>query len=354
MVKFTKQFEGQLVPEWKDAFVDYSQLKKDLKKIHLLTSEVEKTQTETSFIKTIKSSLGMLSIFGNKERESSRAIKVHTKLASSGSNSDVYETELLEKIADDTDAAKEFFICLDMQLNKVNQFYKTKEKEFSERGECMKKQMEILIELKDAFKQKQANGESTQESKEDDSISCTISCEEDSVRSRTEQMQLQESCLEDLENNGEEVLESPRSEEPIKINNEDSKLRTVSGRVFSCQGKNLKIKIPLTNPSRTFSAISYLIKEDLINPSSSKKCGPDGVNKLRISKKKLSHAEKMIKGALTELYKGLNYLKTYRSLNMLAFMNILKKFDKVTGKQILPIYLKVVESSYFNSSDKVT
>ena len=27
---------------------------------------------------------------------------------------------------------------------------------------------------------------------------------------------------------------------------------------------------------------------------------------------------------------------------------------QVTGKQILPIYLKVVESSYFNSSDKVT
>ncbi|KAH0919755.1 hypothetical protein HID58_027415 [Brassica napus] len=239
MVKFTKQFEGQLVPEWKDAFV-------------------------------------------------------HTKLASSGSNSDVYETELLEKIADDTDAAKEFFVCLDTQLNK-----------------------------------------------------------EDSVRSRTDQMQLQESCLEDLENNGVGALESPRSEEPIKINSEDSKLRTVSGRVFSCQGKNLKIKIPLTNPSRTFSAISYLIKEDLINQSSSKKCGPDGVNKLRISKKKLSHAEKMIKGALTELYKGLNYLKTYRSLNMLAFMNILKKFDKVTGKQILPIYLKVVESSYFNSSDEV-
>lgn len=33
MVKFSKQFEGQLVPEWKEAFVDYWQLKKDLKKI---------------------------------------------------------------------------------------------------------------------------------------------------------------------------------------------------------------------------------------------------------------------------------------------------------------------------------
>ncbi|XP_010470858.1 PREDICTED: phosphate transporter PHO1 homolog 1-like [Camelina sativa] len=348
MVKFTKQFEGQLVPEWKDAFVDYSQLKKDLKKIHMLNSRVEKKHTETSLIKTIKSSLGKLSLFGNKERERSSTIQVHKKLASSGSNNDVYETELLEKIADDTDAAKEFFACLDTQLNKVNQFYKTKEKEFLERGECLKKQMEILIELKEAFKQKHANGESTQESREDDSISCTISCEGDSVRNRTEQMQVEGSCLEELENNGAEALESPRSEEPIKINNEDSKLTTGSGRVFSCQGKNVKIKIPLTNPSRTFSAISYLI-----NHSSSKKYSPDGGNKLQISKKKLSHAEKMIKGALTELFKGLNYLKTYRNLNMLAFMNILKKFDKVTGKQVLPIYLKVVESSYFNSSDKV-
>ncbi|CAH8348288.1 unnamed protein product [Eruca vesicaria subsp. sativa] len=353
MVQFTKQFEGQLVPEWKDAFVDYPQLKKDLKKINLLTNGVEKEHTETSLIKTVKSSLGKLSLFGNKEQEHSRAIKVHRKLASSVSNSDVYETELLETIADDTDAAKEFFICLDTQLNKVNQFYKTKEKEFLESGECLKRQMEILIELKDAFNQKQANGDSTQESTEEDSISCTISCEEDSVKGRREEIELQEYCLEDLKNNGAEALESPRSEEPIKINKEDSKLKTVSGRVFSCQGRNVKIKIPLTNLSRTFSAISYFIKEDLINQSSSKKSGPDEVNKLRISKKTLNHAEKMIKGALTELYKGLNYLKSYRNLNMLAFINILKKFDKVTGKQILPIYLKVVESSYFNSSDKV-
>lgn len=76
MVKFTKQFEGQLVPEWKDAFVDYSQLKKDLKKIHLFTNRVEKKHKETSLIKTIKSSLGNLSLFGNKQRERSRAIQV--------------------------------------------------------------------------------------------------------------------------------------------------------------------------------------------------------------------------------------------------------------------------------------
>lgn len=87
----------------------------------------------------------------------------------------MYETELLEQFAD-TDATKEFFECLDMQLNKVNQFYKAKEREFLDRGESLKKQMEILIELKTALKKKRGKGASSQDSKEDESISCTISC----------------------------------------------------------------------------------------------------------------------------------------------------------------------------------
>uniref|UniRef100_A0A0E0PY73 SPX domain-containing protein n=2 Tax=Oryza TaxID=4527 RepID=A0A0E0PY73_ORYRU len=39
MVKFSKQFEGQLVPEWKDAFVDYWQLKKDIKRLQAAEAE---------------------------------------------------------------------------------------------------------------------------------------------------------------------------------------------------------------------------------------------------------------------------------------------------------------------------
>ncbi|KAE8716052.1 Phosphate transporter PHO1-like protein 1 [Hibiscus syriacus] len=302
MIKFSKQFEGQLVPEWKDAFVDYRQLKKDLKKIHPATSA---QHTTTSFVD-----------------------KVHKGLAAPASRGDLlYETELLEQFAD-TDVAKEFFACLDMQLNKVNQFYQTKEKEFLERGS----------------------------EEEDASISCTISCEEDSVKDRMEQEQLQQdSCTDELDKNEVSFSDSPRSDETLKstsinVKREKGRLRSLSGCVFIFQGKNLRINIPLTTPSRTFSAISYLVWDDLVNQSS-KKYGPQG-GKLHINKSKLHHAEKMIKGAFVELYKGLGYLKTYRHLNMLAFIKILKKFEKVTGKQVLPIYLKVVERSYFNSSDK--
>lgn len=360
MVKFSKQFEAELVPEWKEAFVDYWQLKKDLKRIHLLNSDTPKTDKhhhDGSSQGNFLSSLRKFSVLGHRHRENG-VIHVHRKLASSASMNDVYETELHEQLAD-SEAAKEFFACLDCQLNKVNKFYRTKEEEFLGRGEALKKQMDVLVELKATLKQQQSDGASSQDFKEDVSISSHISCEEDSVKDRAEQEQQQLLQQQEANTDGSEASEMPFSEFPKaedignskRIKREDSKLRSLSTRSFNCQGKNLKINIPLTTPTRSFSAITYLVREDSINQSS-KKCNSDG-GKLNINKTKLRRAEKMIRGAFVELYKGLGYLETYRNLNMLAFVKILKKFDKVTGKQVLPIYLRVVESSYFNSSNKV-
>ncbi|TYH80502.1 hypothetical protein ES332_D03G136400v1 [Gossypium tomentosum] len=182
MVKFSKQFEGQLVPEWKEAFVLDWQLKKDLKKIRLLNNNTTtNTHQTTSFPHNLLSSISTFGLFGR--RRDRGVTQVHKRLTASGSKGGdlLYETELLEQFAD-TDAAKEFFECLDMQLNKVNQFYKIKEKD----------------ELKTIIKQQQRRkGE-----EEDASISCSISCEEDSVNDRTEQeQQQQDSFMDELERN---------------------------------------------------------------------------------------------------------------------------------------------------------
>ncbi|KAK4260907.1 hypothetical protein QN277_003968 [Acacia crassicarpa] len=358
MVKFSKQFEGQLIPEWKQAFVDYCQLKKELKNFQLLNN-VNNTPNKqdhnaSSVPNYLISSLRKYSLFGHHHTDHG-PIQVHRKFGSSAGKEDMYETELVEQFAD-AEAAKEFFSCLDQQLNKVNRFYEMKETEFMERGDSLIKQMNILLELKSAFKQKQKNrgGSSEDSYKEDQSISCTFRNEENSVRSRAEQEEMQGNCTDDLEKNGMSFSESSQFDEAEKsMKGEDGKLRTLSGGNVSFQEKkNVKINIPITTPSRTISAISYLLKEDLMNQSSSKNNVPES-GKLHLNKTNLHHAEKMIKGGFVELYKGLEYLKVYRNLNMLAFMKILKKFDKVTGKQILPIYLKIVETSYFNSSDKV-
>lgn len=101
--------------------------------------------------------------------------QVHRKPASSLSKGDLYETELLEQFTD-IEAAGEFFGCLDRQLNKVNQFYKIKEKEFAERGESLKQQLDFLIELKNELKRQKDNKEaSSPDPKDDPSISCHIS-----------------------------------------------------------------------------------------------------------------------------------------------------------------------------------
>lgn len=43
MVKFSKQLQSQLVPEWKSAFCNYSQLKKEVKQIKLSQSRHQST-----------------------------------------------------------------------------------------------------------------------------------------------------------------------------------------------------------------------------------------------------------------------------------------------------------------------
>lgn len=35
MVKFSKELEGQLIPEWRDAYLNYRELKRHIKKIKL-------------------------------------------------------------------------------------------------------------------------------------------------------------------------------------------------------------------------------------------------------------------------------------------------------------------------------
>lgn len=47
MVKFSKELEAQLIPEWKDAFVNYWQLKKQVKKIKV--SRVPKQASDADY-----------------------------------------------------------------------------------------------------------------------------------------------------------------------------------------------------------------------------------------------------------------------------------------------------------------
>ena len=126
----------------------------------------------------------------------------------------------------------------------------------------------------------------------------------DVIAKSTDEGEDQLSISEDLGNSGR--IDKPREEAA-------NKMRTLSGKVVTCQGRSVRINIPITTPSRTVVAIHELLVGDMLSQSRKiSGLSGDGCEKLSINKKKVHQAEKMIRGALVELYKGLGYLKTYR------------------------------------------
>ncbi|RLM92203.1 phosphate transporter PHO1-1-like [Panicum miliaceum] len=365
MVKFSKQFEGQLVPEWKQAFVDYCLLKKDLKRVehalllgrHAAAERCEASPTAGGAQPTAdrhaeRAPLAQwlchqlpAGLFGSSVAKDHGAIHVHRRAvagpASRGGGGDEYETELLEPLAAaDAAAARDFFARLDAQLNKVNQFYRGKEKEFLERGQSLRRQMDILAGLKAAAREDSNPSLSSGGCSEDESTRYAMTSAADTDQlNEPETTPTKDPSGTDQEDQQQELEGSRTFRRPVP---EPKSLgRSASG----CGRKSLKISIPLTNPSRTIAALTDILWDELAAQSGSKKCSnPDGsAGKQGVSKTKLRYAEKMIRGAFVELYKGLGYLATYRNLNMMAFVKILKKFEKISGKQVLSVYLKALK-----------
>jgi xenotropic and polytropic retrovirus receptor 1 len=80
---------------------------------------------------------------------------------------------------------------------------------------------------------------------------------------------------------------------------------------------SMRIDIPPSTPSRTIAAVTSVVSsvwEDLINGS--RKDGATGGS--YINNKKIQCAEKMIRGAFVELYRGLGLIKKYRYFDNFA------------------------------------
>ncbi|KAJ7979826.1 phosphate transporter PHO1 [Quillaja saponaria] len=341
MVKFSKQLEAQLIPEWKDAFVNYWQLKKQIKKMKLKLARIPKQPQDTdgvfgvSIVDPIqflaKKITGKFYSYSDNKTD---IIQVRRKTMEDG-DVEVYKTELAQLFSEE-DEVRVFFESLDEELNKVNQFYITKESEFLERGDILNKQLQILMELKQILIDRcRKNHPSSRPNSEvfhhspfrnsDFSESLRESDETNSEISETDEV------IATLERNG------------VNFVNAATRTKTKNGKPKMA----MRVDIPATTPTRTITAVTSMLWEDLVN--NPKK---DGSAEF-INKRKIQCAEKMIRGAFVELYKGLGLLKTYSSLNMVAFTKILKKFDKVSCQQASANYLKVVKRSHFISSDKV-
>ncbi|KAE8735977.1 Phosphate transporter PHO1-2 [Hibiscus syriacus] len=345
MVKFSKELEAQLIPEWKGAFVNYWQLKKHVKKIKLSrnTKQPPSSHDHEIFGRSIFDPIRFIAMkvaSCSSKNKTNEIIQVRSKSMDSDEDEVLYQTELVQLFSEE-DEVRVFFERLDGELNKVNQFYKTKESEFLERGEILNKQLQIMLDLKQIVADRQQRRKLVAEALLQRSSS-SFSSSRNSDSFSESAAELNDSSTEISQT--DQVIAALQRNGVNFINSEGCKATmTKKGKPKMA----MRIDIPATTPAQTISAVTSMIWEDLVNHPKKEGHG-DFINK-----KKIQCAEKMIRSAFVELYRGLGLLKTYSSLNMVALTKILKKFDKVSKQQVSASYLKAVKRSHFISSDKV-
>ncbi|XP_023527424.1 phosphate transporter PHO1-like isoform X1 [Cucurbita pepo subsp. pepo] len=332
MVKFSKELEAQLIPEWKDAFVNYWQLKKLVKRIKL--SQTPNPPPPSPVAAFISSLAGKFRRLPSDHHLSQVKKKKKNDSFEDGDPNEHHETELSQFFSEE-DEVKIFFETLNEELEKVNEFYGSRESEFMERGDSLREQLGILLEFKRILEDRRRK----------------ISPSASFSRSSSTFSPRHSSFSENTESNATSAEVSETDEAIAALEKHGVTFINAAVRGKTKKGNKpmmaLRVHIPATTPSRTISAVMGMLWEDLINNPKKDVSGDS------ISRKKIQWAEKMIRGAFVELYKGLGLLKTFSWLNMKAFVKILKKFDKVANQKASASYLQGVKKSAFISSDKV-
>ncbi|KAL5722932.1 hypothetical protein ACHQM5_006389 [Ranunculus cassubicifolius] len=323
-MKFGKEFESQMVPEWQEAYMDYNYLKSLLKDIQLFTLRNKQTVTPQSLNR--RSTL-YRAFSGLTRRNSIKLDNNNTNSAAGNEGGDVedqvilvslvkpkgsegvYETMFLMSSDEGGHNELAFFRSLDHEFNKVDRFYRRKVEEVVEEATFLNKQMDALI----AFRIKvESSGRKADLSAEMNHLASEVATSAATVSASAP--------------SGSKAFDKSRS---IKRNSTDSDM--ILNRV----------KMNKTNET-PYSTIKSILKVD-----KEKK----GLNFRRESLRKIEYQLKLV---FIEFYQKLRLLKSYRFLNLLAFSKILKKYDKVSSRNASKSYMNVVDNSYIGSSDEVT
>ncbi|KAL0368476.1 UNVERIFIED_CONTAM: Phosphate transporter [Sesamum calycinum] len=292
MVKFSKELEAQLIPEWKDAFVNYWQLKKHVKKIKLARKPKHVAGSNCDFGRSVFDPVRFLvgRILGRTTNTGNKPdiIQVKSKISEGEEEEgqEVYETEL-DQLFSEENEVKVFFEMLDDELNKVNEFYKSKEAEFLERGELLNKQLQILVDLKRLLTDRRRNNLPPA------AAAAFLSGSHSSLARNSDF--------------SENSIDSPANSQTEEVVAAVGK----KGGINSAKPKKagaMRIDIPASTPSRTIAAVTSMLWEELAMNNSKK----GGGGECMMNRKKIECAEKMIRGAFVELYRGLALLRTYR------------------------------------------
>ncbi|KAL6193557.1 hypothetical protein ACLB2K_034641 [Fragaria x ananassa] len=367
-MKFGKEFAAQMVPEWQEAYMNYSYLKSLIKDIQHSKQRNKPTTTSTSTTPPphhIKRKLTLYRAFSGLTRSrhhqepissspgdiENQAIIVHHVRPSEGSSHQSYQTTFLMVAEEGGVKELEYFKRDDDEFNKVDKFYRGKVEEVMKEAAVLNKQMDALI----AFRIKVEHpyherlfdwsGEMTRLASDVAASTAQLAAStprgagvrgraymatnvivEDESSSQGEQY----SGDDDKEKEELHVDEMVKVEKPEKIRRPRPAPLDVLNRVTM----NQTVETPRST-----------IKGFLNVPQQTD---------LKFSRGNLNKVEKQLKRAFVIFYHKLRLLKSFGFLNTLAFSKIMKKYDKVTSRNTSKSYMKMVDNSYLGSSDEVT
>lgn len=362
MVKFSREYEASVIQEWKGAFVDYKCLKKLIKKIKVARRDEDDSTTAPSDADAlVAAAAGGFSVL-DPVRALAARFTPRVQAAAEDEESSDSSGELVRPAAKHE---REFLERADEELEKVNSFYAAQEAELLGRGEALIDQLRILADVKRILADHAASRRARGLLGRSRSMPATTaplspqlsgsgryllsglaspqSMSDGSVELQQAQMTegaaVADEVMAALERNGVSFVGLPGKKDAKK----DSKSRSGTLQLPS----TVRIDIPATNPGRT----ALKVWEELVNVL--RKDGADPAAAF-VHRKKIQHAEKNIRDAFMALYRGLELLKKFSSLNVKAFTKILKKFVKVSEQQrATELFSQKVKRSSFSTSDKV-
>ncbi|KAK1432882.1 hypothetical protein QVD17_09784 [Tagetes erecta] len=318
-MKFGKEFVSQMVPEWREAYMNYNYLKTLLKQILIFHRRPESlrpaaTPSKAASLKRrvslFRAFSGLTSRYGNnnspkKDKEDevilvSAMEDVDEEQGEDGSKS--YQTIFLRSSEDGGDLELVFFRGLDHEFNKVVQFYKTKVEEVVKHAQELSIQMDALI----ALRIKVNNPNSSSSSSDTAAVSPFIN-------------------------------ETNTGPYPLEVIHEEQEKRPNGYKMASLEVLNhVKLNATSGTPRSTVKNVFKSLNFDL-----------------HFNKTEVRNAEEKLKQAFIEFHEKLRILKNYAFLNQLAFSKIMKKYDKITSRNASDAYLQMVEESYLSQSDEV-
>ncbi|XP_061992264.1 phosphate transporter PHO1 homolog 3 [Rosa rugosa] len=362
-MKFGKEFAAQMVPEWQETYMNYNYLKSLIKDIqHSKQRSKPPPPATTTPPHHLKRRLTLYRAFSGLTRSrhhqepispspdiENQAILVNPVI-SAGSNHESYQTTFLMAAEEGGVMELEYFRRVDDEFNKVEKFYRGKVEEVMKEAAVLNKQMDALIAFRIKVENPQRlfdwSGEMTRLASDVAASTAQLAASTPRGAKASRHAAMAMDVIEEGgpssqgENSGEDD-----KDEKVKEEHVDRKVEVEKPKKFRGSTPAPLDVLSRVTMNQTTETPRSTIKGFLNVPQQTE---------LKFSRENLSKVEEQLKRAFAVFYQKLRLLKSFVFLNTLAFSKIMKKYDKVTSRNTLKPYMKMVDDSYLGSSDEVT